>query len=94
MPKGITTSNNVVVLCIHVVDERGMCSPFLDDVERNRIDDIDPAFVRCSTNIPAAPHDHIVVTRWNLFRQNHFPIIIEGLTVFEISPRFTSIVNI
>ena len=61
--KGISASNNEVVLGIHIIDERRMSIPSPDDTEGCRIEDIDRTALRGSTYISTSLHFRIPIAR-------------------------------
>jgi hypothetical protein len=54
------------MLGIHVIDERRMGIPSLNEAKLNRVQDIDIAILGRSANVSASFHYHVMVFGWYL----------------------------
>jgi hypothetical protein len=66
LPEGVPASDNKVMLGIHVIDERRVGIPGLDETKIDRVQDIDIAIIRRSADVSAPFHNHVVILGWYL----------------------------
>ena len=63
MPHGVPTSDDEVVLGVHVVDSGCMGIPDLNNLEIEGVDDMDGTGRSCGAYISASSHNCILVLR-------------------------------